>query len=315
MSKPVQWDKLFTYDTLVHAVSGAAGSTFAMTVFFPLDTVRSRLQVEEHRESKNTLALLRELIREEGVHSVYRGLGPVLTSLWCSNFVYFYSFHGLRAVFSRDGAQHSVVRDLLLGCVAGIVNVLVTTPMWVVNTRMKMQGVKLTDADRRSLRQHPKYESIFHGLFEIGRTEGAQALWAGTLPSLVLVSNPAIQFMVYEALKRRATDARLELNSLTIFAIGAVAKVISTCLTYPLQVVQSKLRYGASRDFQAKTLSEMLLFVLRNQGIAGLYRGLEAKLCQTVLTAALMFVAYEKIARFVFQILKPSTLKSVSCAC
>lgn len=310
MSKLVQWDKLFTYDTLVHAAAGAAGSTFAMTVFFPLDTVRSRLQVEEHRECKNTLALLEDLIKEEGLPTVYRGLGPVLTSLWCSNFVYFYSFHGLRATFSGDAAKHSVLRDLFLGSVAGIINVLVTTPMWVVNTRMKMQGVKLTAADREKLRKHPKYKGIFHGLLEISRTEGAQALWAGTLPSLVLVSNPAIQFMVYEALKRRAANAKVELNSLVIFAIGAVAKVVSTCLTYPLQVVQSKLRYGASEDFQAKTLHEMLMFILRNQGVAGLYRGLEAKLCQTVLTAALMFVAYEKIVKFVFHILRPSKLKA-----
>jgi adenine nucleotide transporter 17 len=35
----------------------------------------------------------------------------------------------------------------------------------------------------------------------------------------------------------------------------------------------------------------------------GLYKGMEAKLLQTVLTAALMFAAYEKIASFVFKLL------------
>lgn len=42
-----QWDKLFTYDTLVHAIAGSVGSVTAMTVFYPLDTVRSRLQLEK----------------------------------------------------------------------------------------------------------------------------------------------------------------------------------------------------------------------------------------------------------------------------
>ena len=32
--------------------------------------------------------------------------------------------------------------------------------------------------------------------------EGVHALWSGTVSSLMLVSNPAVQFMVYEALKR-----------------------------------------------------------------------------------------------------------------
>jgi adenine nucleotide transporter 17 len=41
----------------------------------------------------------------------------------------------------------------------------------------------------------------------------------------------------------------------------------------------------------------------RKYGVIGLYKGMEAKLLQTILTAALMFAAYEKIANFVFRIL------------
>lgn len=308
MAKNIRWDNLFTYDTLVHAVAGAAGSTVAMTVFFPLDTARSRLQVEEHRESKNTLALLRELVRDEGPGTVYRGLGPVLTSLWCSNFVYFYSFHGLRSVFAAgDARRHGAMSDLLLASVAGVINVLTTTPLWVVNTRIKMQGAKLAASE--SLRKHPRYKGLWHGLFHIARTEGASALWSSTLPSLVLVSSPAVQFMVYEALKRRADEAGLPLNGFVVFLIGAVSKVISTVATYPLQLVQAKLRYGCPPELAGKNLLAMLLHIARTQGVPGLYRGLEAKLWQTVLTAALMFVAYEKIVRFVMQILKPSVAR------
>ena len=42
----------------------------------------------------------------------------------------------------------------------------------------------------------------------------------------------------------------------------------------------------------------------REQGVKGLYKGLEAKLLQTVSTAALMFVTYEKIAAFIFRLLR-----------
>lgn len=38
---------------------------------------------------------------------------------------------------------------------------------------------------------------------QIIRCEGVGALWNGTLTSLLLVLNPAIQFMIYEALKRQ----------------------------------------------------------------------------------------------------------------
>lgn len=74
---------------------------------------------------------------------LYRGLEPVLVSLCASNFVYFYSFHGLRSVFNKKGSNQSAARDLLLGSIAGAINVLLTTPLWVVNMRMKMQGAKV----------------------------------------------------------------------------------------------------------------------------------------------------------------------------
>ena len=39
-------------------------------------------------------------------------------------------------------------------------------------------------------------------LYKICKYEGIKTLWSGTSASLLLVSNPAIQFMVYETLKR-----------------------------------------------------------------------------------------------------------------
>ncbi|RWS25040.1 peroxisomal membrane protein PMP34-like protein [Leptotrombidium deliense] len=304
MSKnQVNWDNLFTYDTLVHAIAGSVGSVTAMTAFYPLDTIRSRLQVEDSRQAKGVFEMLRELVNEEGFESLYRGLEPVLTSLCASGFVYFYSFHGLRSVFGGDKKQHSAAKDLLLGAIAGAINVFLTTPFWVVNTRMKMQGAKLRKGDE-VLRKYPEYRGILDGVFRIYATEGPKALWSSTLPSLILVCNPALQFMIYENLKRRAqvilgTDT---LNAMIIFSLGAVAKSISTVVTYPLQIVQSKLRYG-SDDVKNKAMLQIFAEMIKKYGFSSLYKGIEAKLMQTVLTTALMYLCYEKIALFVFQIL------------
>lgn len=74
--------------------------------------------------------------------------------------------------------------------------------------------------------------------------EGVLSLWNGTAPSLMLVCNPTIQFVMYEALKRRFVRmlGTQELGSLTLFLIGAVAKAVATVVTYPVQVLQSRLR-------------------------------------------------------------------------
>lgn len=86
--------------------------------------------------------------------------------------------------------------------------------------------------------------SYIDGLIKIVNSEGIEALWAGTLPSLLLVINPAIQFMTYEAVKRRLSSkfGNRQLSSALIFLAGAVAKTVATVVTYPLQIVQTKLR-------------------------------------------------------------------------
>ncbi|KAI4888107.1 hypothetical protein NFI96_021833, partial [Prochilodus magdalenae] len=128
---------LLSYETLVHAVAGAMGSVTAMTVFFPLDTARIRLQVDENRKSKSTPVILAEIAKEEGIMSLYRGWFPVISSLCCSNFVYFYTFNCLKRMMVTDKRQSRPSKDLVMGFISGAVNVLLTTPMWVVKHSAK----------------------------------------------------------------------------------------------------------------------------------------------------------------------------------
>ena len=124
--------------------------------------------------------------------------------------------------------------------ISGVANVLITNPLWVVNSRIKMQGVhKLGKGSPTDLEySQRKYKgllgnndvpfSVFEvysfscdiltmfnhnihliyynfyldGLIQIGYHEGVSNVWAGTIPSLVLVSQPTIKFTVYEFLKR-----------------------------------------------------------------------------------------------------------------
>lgn len=239
---------------------------------------------------------LRQLIEQEGFESLYQGLVPVLQSLCVSNFVYFYTFHSLKAIATPKGAASSPFRDLLLGTVAGVINVLTTTPFWVVNSRLKNKS--LHDDDRSI-----GYSNLIEGLSYIWRTEGAAGLWAGTIPSLMLVSNPALQFMMYETLKERIVSQKP--SAYSFFLIGAIAKAFATITTYPLQLVQTRLRSG-SKDATIGTgvgVLEMMVHILKADGFPGLFRGIEAKLLQTVLTAALMFATYEQIAALVMSIL------------
>merc|ERR1711892_1429918 len=87
-------DTLFSYDTLVLAASGAVGSATAACITMPLTTAFTRL----------------ELVRDEGFLTLFRGGQSTILSVSISNFVYFYSFHGLKSV--AGVSRQNVLKDL-----------------------------------------------------------------------------------------------------------------------------------------------------------------------------------------------------------
>lgn len=78
----------------------------------------------------------------------------------------------------------------------------------------------------------------------MAREEGPGSLWSGTGPSLLLVSNPAVKFTAYEALKRRLLAGQQQPSAGAAFLLGVASSLAATVATYPLQVVQAKARVG-----------------------------------------------------------------------
>ena len=104
------------------------------------------------------------------------------------------------------------------------------------------------------------------------------------------------------------------------FVIGALAKMAATVATYPLQVAQALVYSSKTGEGMAKCLASVrstsilcrpplfhptlrVVQVWAANGFMGLYRGMAAKLSQTVLNAALMFLFYEKLNYFILRAL------------
>eukprot|EP00945_MAST-04E_sp_MAST-4E-sp1_P008068 g8068.t1 len=168
------------------------------------------------------------------------------------------------------------------------------------------------------------YDGLFQCLSQVYRHEGVKALWAGLIPSLFLVSNPAIQTVTYEKLLayvERSGVRQRDCTPMEIFTIAAFAKAAATVATYPLQIVQAQLQYGKveenkkvrpntpvkevfirhANDLRSPSASLWTIFmkILREEGFQGLFVGMGAKLWQTVLNAAFMYMTYETTQRFV----------------
>ena len=122
------------------------------------------------------------------------------------------------------------------------------------------------------------------------------SLWNGTKASLLLVSNPAIKFTFYELFKRQWSGrSGRPVRGGSAFILGCLATVLATLLTYPLQMVQAQARHGNHSGGILEIGSE----IVYQNGVLGLFRGVDSKLLQSVTAAGFMFMSYENIFQLV----------------
>jgi len=270
-----------------------------MSLFYPLDYIRTYQQVNSEKS-------LTDVVNSEGIEVLYRGLQSVLTSLAVSNFVYFYTNNLLKVLLRKITGEKaiSVKQNLFVASLAGVVNVLLTCPLWVANTRIKLQKT-LSEKDGSVV----PYKGLIDCITRINKEEGTLALWNGAGSSLMLVSNPTVNFVVYDKVTQivdqRAKDlGRKHLTPMEIFATGAISKAAATIVTYPVQVAQSRQR--ATKDKTGSTFMNTFVIlgnIFAKDGVLGWFAGMNAKLVQTILTAAFQFLCYEQIQRTIFSIM------------
>ena len=290
---------VFSTLNLLKAVCGAIGSIISMTLLHPLEIARTRLQVDPELTPRSTIPLIFAIRRREGIGALYRGWSSLILSLSMTNFVYFFAFHGTRSLPETP----TTGTDMICAAAAGVLTVLVTNPLWVVNTRMKLSVSGKDKGENKAKR----YSSTVQCLLDILKVEGWKALWSGTSSSLVLVANPTIQFVLYEALKRSRLAVIIEHPPLLHLLNGALAKVVATIATYPMQVVQTQRRAGLLADSEKKesqrlSLIGQLSLIVKRDGVYALFSGVESKILQTCLNAGLMFLIYEELSQQVYQI-------------
>lgn len=273
---------------------------------------------------------VRQVIRHEGPSGLYSGLGSALVGVGCSSAAYFYFYYSLKSAALRYTGVVALgpLHNLFVASVSGVLNVLITLPIWLVNTRMT---VGAPPGSR-------PYASMLDAMRRIVSEEGVGGLYRGLGPSLILVSNPAIQFVVYEQCIRilskhanriaektlqtaaavagataatAATSAApaavtaasaVKLSSLHFFLLGAFAKAVATVATYPYQVVKS--REQCSRSTVPSSTSDLVKRMWREEGWPAFFNGMGAKMSQTVLNSAFMFAVYERLVTSILKFLR-----------
>ncbi|PNH11325.1 Mitochondrial substrate carrier family protein Q [Tetrabaena socialis] len=306
-------------DAAVEAVGGAVGSVIALAATYPLMIVSTWQALESNKvldmatpEIRRKYSLLPSPLREIFVYSESRGwrtffggLQPCLAATAVSQAIYFYLYSKLRqgaVAYKRAAAgprppsrveaagadarteDIGVVGSLLVAGLAGCGNVLATNPVWVVSMQMQALQRSSSPADRA--------RTAWQVASAVYREGGWRGFYKGLNPALAMVTNPTLQYILYEWLTARLLEWRQRgstvskhpklVHTLDVFLLTALAKMGATLVTYPMLLVKSRLQ------------------------------GIRIKMIQTVLAAALLMSIKEQIFLSTKALIGSATPVSVS---
>lgn len=132
------------------------------------------------------------------------------------------------------------------------------------------------------------------------RTEGLRGLYKGLSASYLGVSESTIQWVLYEQLKRvqqRDRDPSAPSMLPTVSAAGT-AKMVATIITYPHEVIRTRLRQEPAHGRRKyRNLVQTFRVVLHEEGAAAFYGGLSAHLMRVIPNAVVTFSIYELVLR------------------
>jgi solute carrier family 25 folate transporter 32 len=144
------------------------------------------------------------------------------------------------------------------------------------------------------------------------KTEGVRGFYRGVGVSLIGNSHGAIQFAVYEPLKniwrnhfndkfQSSTEEQQEekMGNAATLVISGSAKIIAGTVTYPYQVIRSRLQtYHADEKF-GKGIRGVTLKVWQEDGWRGFYKGLGTNIVRVLPATWVTFLVYENVRYYV----------------
>jgi adenine nucleotide transporter 17 len=290
-------------------------------LLYPLDQVRHLQQTGECKNTHSAFGAFWEVARSRGVSAMYDGILATQVALAASNFVFFFFSQVLKDLFrTQFRIAPGQMQSLLVNAAAGILNVFVTNPFWVIAA-----AVKSSRASRTKSAGKRNDASMIETTQELFAKGGVFSFWRGAGVSLILVANPIIHYFTYESLKapllqiaasklRRTShfapnqlsnQQPILLPGWQYFMLAAIAKAVATVMTYPMQLAKTnqQAKEKANPQSPGGGYLEILRTRVEERGWGALFEGLETKMWQTVLNAAFHLVAYENIVGLVYQLL------------
>ncbi|KAG0043860.1 hypothetical protein BGZ83_010953 [Gryganskiella cystojenkinii] len=297
----------FAYQFLAGAVAGIT----ELAVFYPLDLVKTRFQLQVNSKNTNLrsaavsatntasktltenytsiLDCLRKVVKQEGALTLYRGILPPIIAEAPKRAIKFganeqWGF-ALKKLFSLD--RLTALQAGFVGSMAGASEAFLVTPFDLIKVRLQ---------DRSS---HVYYSGTFDCLRKVISQEGVWTMFHGLESTIWRHATwSGWYFMTIHSLRtafpQRSSTSKEEIL-LRNFISGTIGGTLGTLVNTPFDVVKSRIQVQRPGVTKYGWALPSIATLYREEGFRALYKGLAPKLFRLGPGGGLLLVVFDLI--------------------
>jgi solute carrier family 25 phosphate transporter 23/24/25/41 len=275
--------------SLRRLISGAFAGAVSRTAVAPLETIRTHLMVGTGGKTSVT-DMFNTIMERDGWQGLFRGNGVNVLRVAPSKAIELLAYDTVKTFLTPKNGEPSrlpVPASTIAGATAGVCSTLTMYPLELLKTRLTVE--------------HGMYDNLLHAFLKICKEEGPMELYRGLLPSLIgVIPYAAMNYCTYDSLRKtyRRVAKRDDIGNLETLLMGSIAGAVASSASFPLEVARKQMQVGNIGGRQVySNVFQAMSSIVKEQGPAGLYRGLGASCIKIIPAAGISFMCYEACKR------------------
>lgn len=281
-------------------------ASVAETVTYPLDIVKTRLQVQGEEAArgirtkgkpKGFFKLGLGIIQKEGFFMLWRGIPPAIYRHFIYSGCRMTIYEGVRDNYLKDDKSNQVLKSLCVGVFAGGFGQFLASPVDLVKVRMQTEGRRLLQG------LPPRTTSTSQALKQILREGGIRGLWKGWAPNVYRAALVNLgDLTTYDRAKRFILkNTTLEDNYVSHSLASTCSGLVAAILGTPADVIRTRVMNQPTdekgRGTLYKSSTDCLIKTASKEGFFALYKGFIPIWARMAPWSFTFWVSYEELRR------------------
>jgi len=286
---------------------GGLASVVAETGTFPIDTTKTRLQVQgqvinasvQTLKYRGMVHAFFQIFKDEGGRALYSGLAPALLRQATYGTIKIGVYHTLKRALIKDPSEETLATNVFCGVVAGILSSTIANPTDVLKVRMQAKGSKKS------------CDNMFCSFAKIYKTEGVKGLWRGVGPTAQRAATVAgVELPAYDLFKKQIIlsgylgDCK-ETHFLASFFAGFVGALASNPIDVCKTRMMNQKNLKTQNSAKGATVTEAiyrssldcLVRTVKTEGVMALYKGFIPNWLRLGPWNIIFFMTYEQLKK------------------